>query len=84
LVKKEEMIFMDNQTTVGKKEGLGAGIVGIGLMMLFLPSASQKIADLDFTSGTPFGILLGATLILGILIVLAGVAVVIMKFDEDE
>ena len=70
--------------TVGAKEGLGAGIIGLGLIMLLLPSMSQKIADLDFISSDAFGILLGATLVLGIFIIAAGVAVMFAKFEEEE
>ena len=70
--------------TVGSKEGLGAGIIGLGLLMLFLPSTVQKIADLDFIGSSAFGILLGATYVLAIFVVIAGLAVIIAKFDEDE
>jgi putative effector of murein hydrolase LrgA (UPF0299 family) len=70
--------------TVGSKEGLGAGVIGLGLLMLFLPSTVQKIADLDFIESSAFGILLGATYVLAIFVVLAGLAVIVGKFDEDE
>ncbi|MCW5879040.1 MAG: hypothetical protein KIS80_09280 [Anaerolineales bacterium] len=70
--------------TVGAKEGLGAGVIGIGLMMLFLPGASQNIADLDFVASEPFSILLGAVYVLGVIIILAGLGVIFGNFDSEE
>lgn len=73
---------MENKT-VGPKEGLGAGIIGLGLLMLFLPGKAQEIADLGFIESEPFGILLGATLIVGLLVIGAGWTVIASKFDDD-
>ncbi|MBX3049106.1 MAG: hypothetical protein KIT46_02245 [Anaerolineales bacterium] len=70
--------------TVGAKEGLGAGVIGIGLMMLFLPGASQNIADLEFVGSEPFSILLGAVYVLGVIIILAGLGVIFGNFDSEE
>ncbi len=70
--------------TVGAKEGLGAGVIGIGLMMLFLPGASQNIADLDFVASEPFSILLGAVYVLGVIIILAGLGVIFGNFDSED
>jgi len=70
--------------TVGPKEGLGMGIIGIGLLMAFLPSTAQKIADLDFIQSEPFGILLGATYVLALFVVLAGVAVIVANLSDEE
>ncbi|MCW5875825.1 MAG: hypothetical protein KIS85_02980 [Anaerolineales bacterium] len=69
--------------TVGPKEGLGAGVIGIGLMMLFLPGAAQQIADLDFVASEPFSILLGAVYVLGVIIILAGLGVIFGNFDSE-
>jgi hypothetical protein len=74
---------MDNKT-VGPKEGLGAGIVGIGLLMAFLPSASQQISDLDFITSDPFVIMLGAVYVLAFFVIVAGLSVIIAKFDDEE
>jgi hypothetical protein len=73
-----------DKKTVGTKEGLGIGIVALGLLMAFMPSASQQIADLDFISSSPFSILLGATYVLALFVILAGVAVVVAKFKDSE
>jgi hypothetical protein len=70
--------------TVGKKEGLGVGIIAIGLLMVFLPSAAQQIEDLDFVASTAFGIMLGATYVLAILVIIAGLAVIMARFDDEE
>ena len=73
-----------NNKTVGPKEGLGAGIVGIGLLMAFLPSTAQQIADLDYVNSDPFVILLGAVYVLAFITILAGLAVIIAKFKDEE
>jgi hypothetical protein len=67
--------------TVGAKEGLGAGVFGLGLLALFLPSTVQKIADLDFIASEPFAMLSGSLMTLGIFILIAGLAVMFAKFD---
>jgi hypothetical protein len=70
--------------TVGTKEGLGAGIIGLGLLLGFLPSAAQKIADLDFVQSEPFGILTGAVFVMAVLTALAGLAVILANFEDAE
>jgi uncharacterized membrane protein YozB (DUF420 family) len=76
---------MDKKTkTVGAKEGLGAGVITIGLLLIFLPSFSQKIADLDSIQSEAFGILSGAVMVFAIFIIIAGLAVILSKFDVDE
>ena len=73
-----------DQKTVGPKEGLAFGIIGLGLLMAFMPSAAQQIADLDFIESEPFAILLGATYVLALLVILAGVGVLVSKFDNTD
>lgn len=72
------------EITVGGKEGLGAGIVAMGVVFLLLPSFSQKIADLDFIQSEAFGILTGAVLVMGFLTAVAGLAVILTKFDDQS
>jgi hypothetical protein len=67
--------------TVGPKEGLGAGIIGIGLIMLFMPSTSQSISDI-VKGSSPYAILTGAVYLFGVFIILAGLAVILSKFEE--
>jgi len=73
---------MDNKT-VGPKEGLGFGIVGLGLLLAFLPSAAQSIADLDFISSEPFGITLGATYVIAGFVIIAGLVVAFGNYDKE-
>ena len=70
--------------TVGPKEGLGGGIIALGLLLLLLPSFSQQIADLDYVSSDAFAILLGSVYVLSVFVILAGVAVIVAKFKDDE
>jgi len=70
--------------TVGAKEGLGAGIIGLGLILVLLPSFSQSISDLDYVSSDAFAILLGAVYVLSIFVILAGVAVIVARFKDEE
>lgn len=67
----------------GSKEGLGFGIIGLGLLLLFLPSAAQQIANLNFVSGSALRILLTAVYVLSVFIILAGIAVVVARFKDD-
>ena len=73
-----------NNRTVGPKEGLGFGIVGLGLLLAFLPSTAQKIADLEFVGSEAFVILLGAVYVLAFLVIAGGLAVAFAKFDDEE
>lgn len=70
--------------TVGKKEGMAFGIIALGLLMAFMPGAAQQISDLEFVASEPFPILLGATYVLAFLVIIAGVAVLVSKFDDQE
>ena len=69
--------------TVGSKEGLGAGIVGLALLMAFLPGASQQISDLEFVSSEPFSILLGAVYVIAVILLFAGLGIIFGKFDDE-
>ena len=66
--------------TVGAKEGLGAGVIGLGLLFLFLPSAVQKIADMGI--GETYAMLAGSVMVVGIFTVIAGLAVMFAKLDD--
>jgi len=73
-----------DKKTVGTKEGLAFGVIGLGLLMAFMPSAAQQISDLEFVGSEPFPILLGAVYVLAFLVILAGVAVLVAKFDDED
>ena len=70
--------------TVGKKEGLGLGIIGIGVVLVMLPSISQQISDLGFVESSAFGIITGAIFMFGFLTLAAGAIVAFTKFDDDD
>ncbi|MDO9545325.1 MAG: hypothetical protein Q7J07_01065 [Pelolinea sp.] len=69
--------------TVGVKEGIGAGVIGLGLIFFFLPSTVQKIADLDFIASEAFAMLSGSVLVLSLFTIAAGLAVMFAKMDEE-
>ncbi|MFW5713153.1 MAG: hypothetical protein ACOCYU_00610 [Brevefilum sp.] len=73
-----------DKKTVGAKEGLGVGIIAIGLLLAFMPSAAQQISDLEFIESSPFSILLGTSYVLALFIIVAGIAVTVGKFQEPE
>lgn len=70
--------------TVGTKEGLGAGIIGLALLMLFLPAKAQEIADLDFVASDAFTILLGAVYVIAVILIGAGLAVIFANLNNEE
>lgn len=69
--------------TVGAKEGIGAAVIGLGLLYLFLPSTVQKIADLEFIKSEPFAMLSGSVLVLSIFTIIAGLAMIFAKTKEE-
>ena len=64
-------------------QALGAGIIGLGLLGLVMPWAAGQIAVLDFINSSDFAILTGATYIVGILVVLAGAALLFNRASES-
>lgn len=73
---------MDNKT-VGPKEGLGFGILGLGLLLAFLPSAAQQISDLDFVASDPFTISIGAIYVVAGLVIVSGLVVAFGNYDKS-
>jgi len=74
---------MENKSpkTVGTKEGLGAGITALGVVYILLPSLSAQIAA--GKNDTLVSILTGALWVFGVFTVLAGIAVMVAKFDDN-
>jgi hypothetical protein len=70
--------------TVGTKEALGFGVVGMGLIAIFLPMMVQRIADLEFIQSEPFAMLSGSSMVLSIFILIAGFVIAFAKFDDEE
>jgi len=73
---------MENKSpkTVGAKEGLGSGIAALGLVFILLPSLSAQIAAGN--NDMLVSILTGALWLFGAFTVIAGVVVVVAKFDD--
>jgi len=69
--------------TVGMKEGLGAGVIAIGILLAFLPGTAQNIADIVTTSSA-YGVLTGAVYVMAFFSVVAGLAVMFTKFDDQD
>lgn len=59
---------------VTSKDGLGAGIVGLGVLYMAYPYASSELAG-----DAAYGMLSGLCLIAGFLTILCGIAVVKIK-----
>lgn len=70
--------------TVGTKEGLGAGIIGLALLLFFLPGTAQQIADLEFVASDAFTILLGAVYVIAVILTGAGLAVMFANLNDEE
>jgi hypothetical protein len=79
------------RSTAAKEEGsadakpltlraqLGFGIIALGALILFMPSTSANIAAFDFVESEPYAILIGSTYVFGFLVVVAGLAVWLVK-----
>lgn len=57
--------------TVGPREGLGAGIIAIGILAMSMPFAVDALTD---TPDQAAAILAGMSILLGIFVVIAGLA----------
>ncbi len=79
---EEKPVEEKKEITVGVKEGLGAEVIAIGLLLFFLPGTAQKIADI-IENSTAYGILTGATYVMAFFAVLAGLAIIFTKFDDE-
>jgi hypothetical protein len=73
--------------TAGAKEGLGAGVIVLGIMLALMPSMSEKIANMGISNGvtgSSYVILTGSTLVLAALVILAGIAVIFVRPESDD
>ncbi|MEI7742930.1 MAG: hypothetical protein WCK58_04155 [Chloroflexota bacterium] len=69
-----EDVEPDRGRTVGPREGLGAGIVGLGILLIALPVAvaDQPAAQAALT-------LAGMMVLMGVFVIIAGVASFLIK-----
>jgi len=58
--------------TVGPREGLGAGIIGLGVLAIVLPSVVDQLPSVG-AGGNPAFVLYGMMVMIGIFVVAAGV-----------
>src|SRR5512141_1258427 len=73
-----------NASTLSSGQALGAGILGLGVLLLAMPWAAGAIAALDFIKSSDFGILAGAVYALGILTVLGGIMLVLVRGSQES
>lgn len=71
---------MDNKT-VGPKEGLGFGILAIGLLLAFIPGAAAQLS-VTFERD-PLAIAAGATYVIAFLIIVSGLVVAFGNYDKE-
>lgn len=57
--------------TVGPREGLGAGIVALGVLAIAMPFAVDQIPDITSADQTAL-VLAGMSVLLGVFVVIAG------------
>jgi len=62
---------------------LGVGIIALGVLTFLMPMAAGQIAAYDWIASDEYAILMGSTLVMGVLVALAGVAVLLVK-DKSE
>jgi hypothetical protein len=65
-------------------QALGAGIVGLGILLLAMPWAAGSIAALDFITSSDFGILSGSVYAIGILALLGGIVLVVVRGSQES
>ena len=68
-----------NSSSLTFMQALGAGIVGLAILLLAMPWAAGAIAGLSFIKSSDFAILSGAVYALGILALLGGIALVLIR-----
>lgn len=72
-----------NSSTVSFLQALGAGIVGLGILLVAMPWAAGAIADLEFISSSDFGILSGAVYAIGILALIGGIVLAVSRSSSE-
>ena len=72
-----------NSHTLSFLQALGAGILGLGIMLVAMPWAAGAIAQLEFISSSDFGILSGAVYAIGILALVGGVVLVASRSSSE-
>lgn len=68
----------ENVRTVGPREGLGAGIIAIGLLSVAVPSVVDQLPSVA-NGGSPEFALYGMSVMIGIFVIIAGVMTFFVK-----
>lgn len=63
--------------TLGFTKAVGAGVVGLGILLLVMPWAASATAAFDFVESSDFSVLTGAVYVLGVFALLAGLALIL-------
>lgn len=69
--------------TVSFSSAIGAGVIGVGILLLAMPWAAGTIAALDFVESSDFAVLTGAVYVLGVISILAGLGTLLGKEREE-
>ena len=72
-----------SSSTLSFLQAVGAGIVGLGILLVTMPWAAGAIAALDFISSSDFGILSGAIYAIGILALVGGIVLVASRGSSE-
>ncbi len=70
--------------TLSTGQALGAGIVGLGILMLAMPWAAGQIAAMGFIKSSDFGILAGSVYGLGIVALIGGILIVVVRGAQES
>jgi len=73
-----------NSATVTFLQALGAGILGLGILLVAMPWAAGAISALEFISSSDFAILSGAVYAIGILALLGGIVLMVSRGGSAE
>ncbi len=73
-----------NSATLSTGQALGAGIVGLGILLLAMPWAAGAIAALDFIQSSDFGILAGSVYGIGIIALIGGILIVVVRGAQES
>jgi hypothetical protein len=73
-----------SSSTLSFMQALGAGILGLGILLLAMPWAAGAISALEFISSSDFGILSGAVYAIGILALLGGIVLMVARGGSSE
>ena len=68
----------DGTRTVGPREGLGAGIIALGILSIALPSVVDQLPSVA-GGGSAAAVLYGMSVLIGIFVIIAGVMTFIVK-----